>query len=207
MARRRIAGVLAAATLAAASSAAAEPSLDALMDRLAGSPGLRTGFVEVRTLPLLAEPIESHGHIAVVPPDRFARTTETPSATRLVLDGDELRVEGQAGPGDLTEPAARRVAEELRAIFAGDLATLRERYELDFQARDGSWVLALVPRSAGARRFVERLALRGRGTGLVSLELQEPGGGHAITRLHGLETDRPLSAEERARFFGADPSP
>jgi len=177
------------------------------MARLAASPGLRTNFVEFRTLPLLSEPIETHGRIALAPPDAFARITESPMRSSLVLQKGRLRFETDAEITDLSgDPALRRVAEELLHLLGGDLRALRQSHSLAFdlqpQLGPEAWSLELVPRHPQARRFVLRLVLRGVGDLPVSLELEEPEGGRAVMRFSGLEADRALSAEERVLFFG-----
>ncbi len=206
--RRSVAALL--AILAGAVSLRAEPELpprfEDVMQELAGSRGWRADFVERRRIPLLAEPVESRGRLAVVPPSAFARVVEAPRRSRLVLEAGDLRVEPDEGAA-ASAAALRRVADEFLVLLGGDLDTLRERYELAFDAPGPGWSLTMTPRAREARRHVTWLVLRGDASGLVSLELEEPGGGSAITRFSRVVADRPLDAEERAFFFGPRSDP
>lgn len=196
------------ASSARAEESSADPELEAVMRGLAESRGWRAVFVERRRIPLLAEPIEARGRLAVVRPGAFSRVTETPRWTRLVLEDGALRLD--AAPGvepPAVAPGLHRMAEEFLLLLGGDLDALRERYELSFRVAAAGWSLDMVPRSREARRYVSRLVLRGSAMGIVSLELEEAGGGGAITRFSELEADRPLDSEERAYFFGAAPTP
>ncbi|MBW2243705.1 MAG: outer membrane lipoprotein carrier protein LolA [Deltaproteobacteria bacterium] len=185
------------------------PTLEGVMADLAASPGLQARFIEQREAPLLEEPVETRGRMALDPPDRFSRITETPVRTRLVLDAGELRFEHEyeASEDPMLAELGRRFAEELLLLLSGDLSAIQDRYEIDFSSEGCIWQLSLVPRSAQARRYVEQLVLRGDGEVIRSLELQEADGGGAISRFSEVRADRQLTPEELSLFFGRAPRP
>ena len=185
------------------------PTLESVMAGLAESPGTQARFIERRRVPLLEETLETRGRMALDPPDRFSRITEAPEQTRLVLDSGELRFEHEkrASEDPMLAELGRRFAEELLLLLSGDLSTIRDRYEIDFSSEGTAWQLNLTPRSAKARRYVERLFLRGEGELITSLELREADGGGAISRFSEVRVDRQLTPEELSIFFGRTPRP
>ncbi len=187
-----------------ADPAGGEGRLEQLMARLATSRGLHARFEERIESPLLAEPLSVRGWLAVDPPDRLARVTESPEPSRLVLEGESIRLETPgAPPVDLgADPAARAFLLEFARLFRGDLPGLRERYALGFRVDGTAFELSLTPRSEAVRRRISRVVLAGEDDVVRRIEVHEPGGGRTTTQLLDVDPDRALSAEETARFFG-----
>ena len=196
------------ALAATADPDASEARLEALMRGMATTSGVTARFREQKELALLSAPLESKGLFVFVPPDRLNRVTETPSPSRLVIDGDRVSYEGagDAGSMDLSaNPVARQYVENLVVLFAGDLPALRRRYRLRFEAEaeGGGWRLELVPRGEPLSSVIERVTLEGRAQALERMELLEVGGDRTTTWFEEVRSDVELSAEEIAELFSA----
>jgi outer membrane lipoprotein-sorting protein len=197
-----------ATALASGPARAGAPSLTLgeLLARMAKTRGVVAEFHERKEIALLDAPLESTGTLYFAPPDRFTRETRTPSATRLVLDGARMRFQDATGVNALdlaANPVARQFAENMVALWSGDRARLERIYELSFAAEGARWQLALVPREAALRRFIERLVLRGDGAQMRELELLESDGDRTLTTFTRSDVDHAFSAEEASRIFGA----
>jgi hypothetical protein len=206
--RRRLRLAWLGCALAAAAPASAEApaaTLEALMAGMAGARGVVAEFREVKQLALLAAPLESRGVLHFVPPDRMVRRTFEPVPSVLVVDGRRVvfrDAEGSA-PLDLSgDPSARQFVDNVTTIFRGDLAALRERYEVRFEASPPGWRLELAPRDPVVRRFVASLTLAGEGEALREMVLLERDGDRTTTRFERVETDHEHTAEELRSLFG-----
>ena len=136
------------ALLAAASAGAESPAipsgpltLEALMQRMASTTGVRAEFREEKTLALLESPLVSEGTLYFIPPSRMARITTRPGASALVIDGERMSYTDEAGASDMDlagNRVARTIVENFVVLFAGDLAALRERYRVEFESREAA---------------------------------------------------------------------
>jgi len=201
--------LLAIALASVAPAAAAEPqslTLDVLLRHMSTTPGVVAEFREVKTLALLAEPLEARGTLYFQPPDRFVRVTDAPAATRLAVVGDRLSFEDATGSTQLEladDPVARQFADNLMALWGGDRARLESLYRLGFEAEGAHWTLALTPRRPPLDRFIETIRLRGEGATMRTMELREVDGDHTVTHFERSEVEHVFAPEEAQRIFGA----
>jgi outer membrane lipoprotein-sorting protein len=192
-------------------------SLEELMALFASSGGVRAQFRETRELAILAAPIETRGELFFAPPDRLARHTTHPGRSSVVVHGDRVALRDETGEQLLSlgsSEVARTLVGNTAALLRGDLAALRARYEIEFEARGasdsaqdadgGSWSLGLVPRSRVAKAIIARIQVEGRGRALRSMETRETSGDRSITRFLAVETDVEFSPEELARIFSLE---
>lgn len=212
-ARLALLGLLAAAPGAAPAEPLAAPSgpltLEALMQRMSATTGVRAAFREEKSLALLEAPLVSEGTLYFVPPDRMARITTRPGASTLVIDGGRLSYRDEAGASDVDlsgNRAARALVENFVVLFAGDLAALRERYDLRFEAEGTRWRIQLAPRAAPLTSFIASVELRGVGPALAEMSVREADGDLTVTRFERVETDVDYTPEELARLFPAGAS-
>ncbi len=206
----RIAALCAGVLLALPASGEPPATLEALMQGMAGAPGVVARFREQKQLALLSEPLESRGTLYFVPPNRLSRETSEPSQTRLVIDGDRFFFRDAAGSEamDLSaSPIARAYVSNFIVLFNGDLAALRQRYEPRFTADAKGWTLELVPRAKRLREFIERVTLVGHARTLDRMELVEVGGDRTTTWFEAVRTDRAFSDEELAQIFRKPSAP
>jgi hypothetical protein len=179
------------------------------MAGMAGARGVVAEFREVKALSLLAAPLESRGVLHFVPPDRLHRRTLEPALSELVVDGPRVVFRDAAGaaPVDLSgDPSARQFVDNVTTLFRGDLAALRERYEVAFEATSPGWRLVLTPRDPLVGRLVASLTLDGDGEALREMVLLERDGDRTTTRFERVDTDHAHTAEELRALFG-DPGP
>ncbi len=180
-------------------------TLETLMAGMAGTPGVRARFREVKELSLLSAPLELRGTLYFVPPDRLCRITTEPTASRLVIDGDRLRFRDAAGADDLDlsgNPIAREFVSNFIVLFNGDLEALRARYTPTLAGDAGAWTLTLRPRRRPLADVVERVTLAGEGRLLVRMELLETDGDRTTTRFEEVAVDHRFAPEELERLFG-----
>src|SRR5213075_978868 len=80
---------------------------------------------------LLASKVTSTGKLALVRPDRLLWELDAPDSVSYWIGPEGLAYKGKQGQGRL--PVTSKVApglEDLRTLLGGDLAQLRERYEM-----------------------------------------------------------------------------
>lgn len=189
---------------------ASEPiTLQRLMQQLATTSGVRAEFREVKQIALLERPLESTGTLYFVPPRRMARYTEKPVRSVFVIDGSKLSFRDETGSENVdlsTNEVARTVVESFLVVFNGDLAELRTRYQVGFEAQRSRWTLTLTPRDSRVMAVVSRVVLQGEGAALMQMVVSEAGGDRTVTTFHDVHTDVRFSKAELARIFSLDPS-
>jgi len=219
--RRRCSGAAAAAALwlvggAAPSGAepeappASPPTLEALMRGMAGASGVHAHFRERKQLALLAEPLESQGELWFAPPDRLVRITETPSPSRLAIDGERVVFHdvGGAEAIDLSSsPVAEQFVSNFVVLFNGDLDALRARYEPSFHAGGDGWRLELRPRDRPLASVIDRVELAGTGRAIERMELVESDGDRTTTWFDDVRTDVVFDAALLERIFAEGTAP
>jgi outer membrane lipoprotein-sorting protein len=212
MSKRRSAPRLALLVLLAAASAGAEPpaipsgplTLEALMQRMAATSGVRAEFREEKRLALLETPLVSEGTLYFIPPSRMARITTRPGASRLVIDGARISYTDETGASDVDlagNRVARTIVENFVVLFAGDLAALRERYQVGFESQQLRWRLQLTTRAAPLSQFLASVEMKGDGAALQEMTIREADGDLTRTRFQRVETDLRFTPEELARIF------
>ncbi|MEN8162049.1 MAG: outer membrane lipoprotein carrier protein LolA [Myxococcota bacterium] len=205
---RLVSGLLALAIVVSAASAEPDTlTLEVLLHHMASTRGVVAEFREVKTLALLAEPLESRGTLYFQPPDRFVRTTREPAATRLALVGARMQFEDATGTSQLDladDPVARQFATNLMALWRGDRAQLEALYRLEFAATEARWTLGLVPRKPPLDRFITRIRLAGDGATMREMELFEVDGDRTLTSFEKSDVDHAFGPEEAQRVFGVE---
>ena len=185
-------------------------TLDELLGHMATTRGVVAEFREVKLLALLDAPLETHGTLYFVPPDKLARVTRDPAATRLLLVGDHMRFEDEAGASDIDlsqNPVARQFANNLIVLWRGDRAALEALYRLDFEADGARWKLGLVPKSAPLDRFIRSIRIAGEGPTILDMELVETDGDRTHTVFEKSEVDHDFGPEEALAIFGPSAAP
>lgn len=204
--------VLAASALgstALAQDEASPPTLDALLERFAASPGFEARFVEEKRIALLAVPVRSEGHLWFAPPGRLMRRVERPDPSAALIDQGRLRMR----QGDHVEeisidenPVLRGFIDSFRAVLAGDRAALARFYRADYapNAEGGGWALTLRPRGDALSRFLREIRLRGRGAVVSEMWMIEVNGDETHTTFHDVDTARRFSQADARRIFHID---
>jgi len=202
--------VSAAAAAAKPPAAATKPvDVDALLAGLAKAPGLHARFKEVKHITLLQQPLVSEGSIYFAPPARFARRTEKPIPSTLIVDGNQLSFGDADGHESLNlgaNPVAKLFADSFVMLLSGNRAGLERIFKMDLgPAPGGAWRLVLTPRVAPMDKMIKKLELRGRGLNLEELDVHETSGDWTETAFTDVDLKRRYSAAEQARIFKITP--
>lgn len=188
---------------AAGAGDAAQPSLSALLARMAATRGVEAQFRETRELALLSVPLESRGSLYFVPPDRMARFQTEPAFSALVVDGDTVRFrEAEGEEIDLSgSPVARAFVQNFIVLWTGDRRRLEELYRPRLRGSTSAWTLELVPRSDTLARYLAGVELSGAESGLQRMVVRDADGDRTTTRFERVDLDRAFDAAELERLF------
>lgn len=184
----------------------APADVDALLAGLAKAPGLYARFTEEKHLTLLKQPLVTTGSIYFAPPARFARVTEKPIPSTLVVDGNQLRfgnADGQESMNLGANPVARLFADAFVMLLSGNRAGLEKIFKMQLVPAPGGedWRLLLTPRVAPMDKMIKELELRSRGFIVKALTLRETNGDWTRTTFSDVDLERRYSAAEQARIF------
>ena len=172
-------------TLLLAAPEAAAWGLEQLMQDLGKVKSARGTFVERKYLGILTAPLESSGTLLYVAPDRLEKHTLAPRAESMVLDRRQLTLES-------AEPKRRRslrlddhpvigvFVESIRSTLAGDLALLRQLYEVALEGDERKWRLVLKPIDPKMLEVVSEIRIGGSRDWIGSIEFLEPGGDRSV---------------------------
>jgi outer membrane lipoprotein-sorting protein len=185
-------------------------SIDALMALLQRSGGVRTDFVETRTISILAAPIETRGTLYFDPPDRIARVTTRPGRSTAVVRGTRAEVADETGKRSVdlrSSDVAYSLISNIMVLLRGDLSALRERYEIGFAADGEAWQLDLQPRASDLRAIIERVRVKGVGATVSEMVTLETNGDATHAAFSNVETGVDFEADANRGVFAIDPPP
>lgn len=178
------AGVCSSAASAAESGDAAGWDIKRLMQELGQVKTANARFVERKHLAILNAPLEFSGTLVYVAPSRLEKHTLAPRPESLVLDRDELTIEGK-GRGQrrlaLQEyPVIWAFVESIRSTLAGDLATLTRFYEVGLDGGERRWRLTLKPSDPWMQDVVREIRISGERSFINAIEIIETGGDRSV---------------------------
>jgi outer membrane lipoprotein-sorting protein len=196
---------------APAAAEKAPADIDALLAGLAKAPGLYARFREEKHLTLLQQPLVSEGSLYFTPPARFARHTEKPIASTMIIDGNQLQfgsADGQESMNLGTNPVARLFADAFVMLLSGNRAGLEKIFKMQLTPKAGGapgasadWKLLLTPRVAPMDKLIKEMELRGRGLNLNELDVREASGDWTRTSFSAVDLNRRYTPAEQAKFF------
>lgn len=143
--------------LAIPAIARADSLEDRLRDVAAARAKMKTlsgPFTQERTIGLLASKVTSTGKLALVRPDRLLWELDPPDSVSYWIGPEGLAYKGKQGQGRL--PVTTKVApglDDLRTLLGGDLAQLRERYDMKDVTAGHGFALEAVPKRKEDARF------------------------------------------------------
>jgi outer membrane lipoprotein-sorting protein len=180
-------------------------SLDGLLAAFRKSPGVSARFVEEKHIALLKKPLKSEGSIYFLAPGKLARIVDSPKPSKILLEGDELRISDGKGVRlvDLSKNAA--VAALVRSfvnLLHGDRAALEKDFSVKLTSSSGGgFSLRLVPKAAPLNQLVTSIEVVGKGLVLSEMTVSEASGDQTITRFSDVNTDRRYSEDEKKTLF------
>jgi hypothetical protein len=179
--------------------------MDALLGGLAKAPGLYAHFRETKHITLLQQPLVSEGSIYFAPPARFARQTEKPIKSTLIVDGNHLQFGDADGHESMNlgaNPVAKLFADSFVMLLSGNRAGLERMFKMELTPAGGDrWRLVLTPRVAPMDKMIKKLELRGRGLAVDELDVHETSGDWTETKFTDVDLKRRYSTAEQARIF------
>jgi outer membrane lipoprotein-sorting protein len=179
---RQRAACLAAACFALAAQAG-ELTIKELFDALAKARPARATFQERKFIGFLDKPLETSGELAFTPPDRLEKRTLKPTPESVVVAGDVVVLERGGKRTTLSldgNPGLAALADSLRAVLAGDLASLTRTYSVGLDGSSAAWRLKLRPLDSSAASLVERIEIAGAETQVRRVEIFQPDGDRSI---------------------------
>ncbi|MDB5820103.1 MAG: hypothetical protein JWQ11_3743 [Rhizobacter sp.] len=186
------AGLLLALTLATFGAPAFGETFDAdaLQRLLQASPRPEVRFTESRESPWLSAPAVSSGTLSMQP-GLLEKRVQTPRRETYRLLADRMQVEsvGRDQAVIVKElsfkeaPAVAALAHSLRLVMAGDLAALREHFDLTVSGEARLWSVRLVPRRTSISRTLQQIDMQGSYGQLMVIVTQEARGERTTTRL------------------------
>lgn len=171
--------------LGAMPAVAQEPwGIDQLMGALAKVTSASAQFTERKTMHMLTEPLILSGRLVYVAPNHMEKITTSPTAERLVMDGDQITI--VAGPDNDTHtfslsqyPQIGGLVAGIRATMAGDLNTLDRFYVVRLTGAATAWDLHLVPKDSDVTRFVKWIDFRGSGNRITTISTEDADNDHS----------------------------
>lgn len=165
------------------SSPPAATALDPLMHLLAQRRHGEADFSEVRYLSVLSEPLRSSGVLIYDAPDHLEQRILQPRAETVVLDHGVLTM--RSGKRERSVPLAEQpqiapLVDSIRALLAGDRATLEQRFTLQLSGSLEHWTLSLTPRAAALGSSVREIDMSGERDAIREVQLQARNGDRSI---------------------------
>lgn len=162
-------------------------NLQVLMRELGERSAGHARFVEKKYLAVLEKPLEQRGELTYAP-GRLEKLTLSPKRERVLIDGDVLSIETEAGK------RARRLrlqdypvlwgfVESMRATLTGNLETLQRFYAVQLNGRRTDWELVLAPRVQAMRAVVELIRIRGAEGRIERIEVIEALGDRTVMQV------------------------
>jgi len=189
----------------------APADIEALLAGLSKAPGLYAHFREEKHITLLQQPLVSEGSLYFAPPSRFARHTDKPIASTLIIDGNQLQfgsADGQESMNLGTNPVARLFADAFVMLLSGNRPGLEKIFKMQLTPKagatggaSGEWKLVLTPRVAPMDKLIKELELRGRGLNLHELDVREASGDWTRTAFSDVDLNRRYTPAEQTKFF------
>jgi outer membrane lipoprotein-sorting protein len=176
-----------------------------LLAGLSKAPGLFARCREEKHITLLQQPLVSEGNLYFTPPARFARHTEKPIASTMIIDGNQLQfgnADSQESMNLGTNPVARLFADAFVMLLSGNRAGLEKIFKMQLTPKaGGEWKLVLTPRVAPMDKMIKEMELRGRGLNLNELDVREASGDWTRTSFTDVDLGRRYTPAEQAKFF------
>ena len=187
--------------LAASAAGAADERTPAPSDRAGGSwtveqviASLKEGrepsvsFEEATHSSLLTKPLIVRGVLRFTPPSRLEKEVREPYRERYIVEGDLVTFESERKHVTKTisleyYPGLRGFVDAFRATLTGDVAQLRQAYDLVLDGVRHKWVLLLRPRDPAGKSMVDSIELSGSEGRIETITVRTPDGDRSVMTL------------------------
>jgi hypothetical protein len=163
-------------------------TVEALMGELKAQREVSLPFEETTYSKLLTEPVKARGVLKFVPPETLEKLITSPSHERYVVEGDRVTFESQRKGVKRTisleeHPALRSFVEAFRSSLNGDVARLRQVYEVALDGSRANWTLLLRPRESSGKAVLDYILLTGSEGRVRTIALRSPDGDRSVMTL------------------------
>lgn len=154
--------------------------VEQLMDALARQHGEsgEASFTEIKTLASLKEPLVARGVLRYRLPASLEKEVQKPRAERYVINNESMEIyrDGKLRRQVTLEnyPEVRNFVRSFIATLGGDLAALRQHYDVQLEGRQSDWTLHLTPTDEALRGIVKRITVQGQAGEVLSFETLQP---------------------------------
>lgn len=183
--------------------AAAAPTLDEVVARLGEPAVVRGEFTQSRELEFLTRPLLSHGNFVLSGRGLIWQQLSAPE-TVVVADGRRLvQIVGDREPeviDESTNPMTVPFSRIFLGLFRGDRTVLREQFDTDFDAGDGTWRLRLVPKDEPLSLAIDCIVLRGRQY-IDELTIASRSGERTVIRFTGFATEPERLTDDEIKLY------
>lgn len=207
-----VGGTALARTTLQAGDAFAAPALDEVLRTVSASrDGLKTlsgPFTQERTIGLLSAKVKSSGTLTLVRPDRLRWELAAPDGVVYWVGPEGLAYKSARGGQGRVPPTHARIAaalDDLRLVLAGDLGSLRTRYDLTLlPPRDGSFAADAGAETVHAFSAVpkDKAAKLKR----IDFELDSTGGPRRVVLVEGAKDNTEILFGKLIRDAAVDPA-
>jgi len=183
---------------------AAHANLDKLMKSLQEMPGLEANYVETKHIDLLAMPLVSEGRLRFLPSDRLARDTIKPFPSRTLIISDRLIIKEGKKTQEVNvgaNPVVRAFIRSFVLLLAGDQTGLKSLYDLKYQSGKDGWSLELSPKAKSIKKIIRRISMKGSGTVLQNMRIDESSGDYSETVFTQVNVRRKYKPDEIEKYF------
>ena len=128
----------------------------------------RANFEQVKTIKLLQRPLRSSGHMIFSKEDGLYWHVSKPFASTLIVTEETIMITGDDGSHEeihvKRNPVMRGLSRIFLSVFAGDVDTLKNHFNVYFSGDAEGWTMGLVPSSRKMKRMIHHIILRGSRT-------------------------------------------
>lgn len=153
-----------------------------LLHALAQAPHGRANYQETRYLHILDIPVGSSGELIYQPPNRMEKRVIKPHPELMVLDGKRMSLQrdGRTYSIDLADhPGALAYASSMRALLAGQLASLSQHYRMQLSGDWQRWSLQMQPTDNAIAQLVSGMTVSGHRDQIQRIDYQQANGDHS----------------------------
>lgn len=168
------------------SAAAASGTLDQLLRLFSQRRHGEADFTEVRYLSVLSAPVSSSGLLLYDAPDHLEERIVRPRPETVILDHGILtlrRGKRERSVPLAGEPQIAPLVESMRALLAGERATLEQHFTLQLNGSLEHWSLRLEPREATLRSSVREIDMSGERDAVREVRLQAQNGDRSVMHI------------------------
>jgi hypothetical protein len=140
-------------------------------------------FVERKYMKVLQSPLELTGTLTYEAPARLVKQTLQPRPETVTVEGDRLTLERRGRERTLRlqdYPVLWAFVESIRSTLNGDLAGLRQFYDLKLEGDQDHWTLALTPKDPKMRALIDSIQIGGHAGHVDTVEVREAKGDRSV---------------------------